>query len=142
MVLSVFMYLGGFSSAIFWGKEVTVQEASRCGLSLRGTGNKYLSTCWVQLWLKRRHPLSHKCFRKSARQKKQNTKPSEAKIYLLSFGYLGNPVISFFFMFQVTCYLVLHIINNNYSYSCLEMRFFFYLWSQFFKYSWNIFKIS
>lgn len=43
-------------------------------------------------------PLKQQGFRKSERQKKQKKKHSEAKIHVLSFGYLGNQVVSFFLL--------------------------------------------
>lgn len=51
-----------------------------------------------EVLLNEKTPLNQQSFRKSERQKKQNKKHSEAKIHVFSFGYLGNPVISFFLL--------------------------------------------
>lgn len=94
--------------------------------------NQYLSTGWVQLGLKRRYPSNHKVFYISKRTKETKRKSPECKTYLPSFSYLGNPIISLFFlMFQVTCYFVFHIINNNYSYNSWEMWYFSNIYSHF-----------
>lgn len=66
-----------------------------------------------EVLLNEKTPLNQQSFRKSERQKKQNKKHSEAKIHVFSFGYLGNPVISFFYYVSSYLLLVLHIINRT-----------------------------